>query len=143
MERKDLLILIVDAAGGGRFSPIQLQKSMFLASQAEYPELKEGSYEFEKHHYGPYSRKIHDDLAGLYTDGLVTLSPSQRGNWLESAITPKGHQRALELKPSLNATMTEYISDVVKWVRSQTFASLVRAIYNKYPEYKENSVFQG
>ena len=36
-----------------------------------------------------------------------------------------------------------YIESVAEWVLAQSFGSLVKSIYDLYPDMKENSIFQG
>jgi hypothetical protein len=57
-------------------------------------------------------------------------------------LTASGLQAAAESRAKLNPALVAYLTAVVKWVSSLSFPDLVRAIYKKYPEYKENSVFR-
>ena len=63
MDRTNLLLLVLDAAGGEPFSPVQLQKSLFLVTKARIPHLPDDGYEFEPYHYGPFSQQIYEDLS--------------------------------------------------------------------------------
>jgi hypothetical protein len=52
------------------------------------------------------------------------------------AIAPKAKRLA-------NAKGVAFLAKVVDWVASLSFPQLVRAIYEKYPRFKANSVFTG
>ena len=143
MDSKDFLLLVLDGADGENLTPIQIQKSLFLMSKTESTSLRDIKYVFEAYHYGPYSRQINQDIADLYSKGLVVRSPSIGGNWLNTSISSSGKEAASILRGSLAPEIVTYIRELVGWVRSQSFASLLRTVYNQYPEYRENSVFQG
>jgi len=54
IEPEDKVAAVVDAAGGTLVSRVRLQKTVYLLDQ-----LGLGSgFEFEYHHYGPYSRDL-------------------------------------------------------------------------------------
>lgn len=142
MNRKDWLLLVIAAAKGDRLSPVQLQKTVFLLGK-KYPEaVGEDFYEFIPYAYGPFCVDVYRDAEDLDQLGLVAVQPSQYGHWREYRITPVGMNRAEELGHT-NHKVVEYLEKKVKWAKSQNFQTLVRKIYDKYPEYRVNSVFQG
>jgi len=57
--------------------------------------------------------------------------------------TPGGMTAAATLKRNADAKGVAYLEKVVDWVSSLSFPALVRAIYDKYPKFKANSVFTG
>ena len=143
MESKDFVLLVVAAGKDKALTPVQLQKSLFLISDADLPETPNPLYKFEPHHYGPFDADIYGDADLLQEGGLVLRVPSRHGSWIETVITPDGSSRASSLEKKLSEPTIEYIHNVVEWVQSQSFSGLLRTIYSMYPQYRENSVFRG
>jgi len=144
MERRDWNLLVLSAAGGTSLSPVQLQKSLFLLERNLPVEVRgEDFYHFEPYNYGPFDSNVYSDASILTFQGLAQSSQSCQGNWTEYAATAEGMDRANVLKASLPRGVADYVGKIVQWVRGQSFTSLVRAIYERYPEMKEKSVFRG
>jgi uncharacterized protein len=141
MQRRDWNLLVLAAAEGQALSPVQFQKALFLISR-ELPvaDLSETFYNFEPYNYGPFDADVYNDALRLVPEELVVVSRSPRG-WMEYSATPTGVERAKRIAESLDPAITNYVKRVVTWVRSQSFPALVRAIYQKYPDMKVNSVF--
>ena len=68
--------------------------------------------------------------------------PSPGGTWLDRAITPDGMKKAEEIEKELSEPVAKYLRDLVAWVQSLSFSNLVKSIYDLYPDYRKNSVFQ-
>ncbi len=143
MNSKDFLLLVVAASDAKPLTPVQLQKSLFLISEANLDETPNSFYEFEPYHYGPFDSNVYADAAILQSEGMVIRMPSTRGTWTDTIVTPEGLAAAKSIEKNLSTPTKDYIKTVVEWVLAQTFSSLLRAIYEKYPVYRENSVFQG
>lgn len=141
MERRDWNLLVLAAAGGKTLTPVQFQKSLFLLGK-NLPEemIGEGYYRFEPYNYGPFDSSVYSDATSLVSSELVLLS--DQGRWKQFAATAAGIDQAKELEKALPPETAEYVRKVVGWVRGQSFASLVQAIYKHYPEMKANSVFK-
>ena len=142
MDRKDFLLLVLYAAEGQPLTPVQLQKSLFLIWKADLPEVPKAFYSFDPYHYGPFDVNIYHDADFLQQQNMAIRSPSTNGTWTNTIITPDGQTRAGTLESGLSAESRRYIREVVTWVRSQSFKQLTRSIYDKYPEFRQNSVFQ-
>jgi len=142
MERMDWALLAISHAKGAGLSPVQLQKSLFLLGKELPGEVGPDFYSFVPHNYGPFDSAIYTDAALLSGMGLVTRNNSGRG-FVEYAPTPDGLAYAEKLKANAPGKAVGYLGRVVPWTQGLTFAALVRAIYAKYPEFRENSVFQG
>lgn len=143
MDKKDFLLLAVSAADGKPVTPVQLQKSLFLMGKAGLPEVPTPFYSFEAYHYGPFSVEIYEDTERLRQEGLVIRTPATDGQWKETTISTQGQLKAHTLAKELSAGTKEFIQAVVQWVQSLSFNDLVRTIYKVYPEFRQNSVFQG
>jgi uncharacterized protein YwgA len=143
MERTEFLLLVVAAGDGKPLTPVQLEKTLFLIGRANFPEAPEPFYEFERYHYGPFAKDIYADADILSKEGLVARIRSERGTWTDTVITASGSSKAAALKKSLSPRTIKYIDETVRWAQSLSFSDLLRAIYSQYPEFRENSVFQG
>jgi uncharacterized protein YwgA len=140
---KDWTLLAISAAEGRPVTPVQIQKCLFLLSREIPQHLPQGFYEFAPYNYGPFNKGIYDDLDELASEGLVYILSSGDRRWKEYAATPSGLERSATIGRDVPDQVTEYLRHLMAWCRSKTFEELVSAVYNRYPEYRRNSVFQG
>ena len=139
MTRTDLLLRILTAAEGQPLTPVVLQKVTFLLGK-EFPnQLPDDFYQFQKDAYGPFCKEIYRDAEALQRDGLVTISRNEAGGWKDYAASFKA---ATVQVNSIPEQVASYIVETVSWARGLSFQELVRHIYQRFPEYRENSVFQ-
>lgn len=142
MHRRDALLAILGTAEGRTFSPVQLQKAVFLVTRNAPTIFDEDSkFSFEPYDYGPFDREVYSEATALEMQGLATVSRASR--YSEYAATDAGVAAARQKLLELPDATREYISQVVTWVRTVGFATLVKSIYAQYPEMRENSIFQG
>jgi uncharacterized protein YwgA len=139
MRPSETILAILASADGRPLTPVQLQKAVFLLDRNG---LARG-FQFRPYDYGPFDRTVYDEAAALAERGLVSISPAQWGRWNVYAATADGIHAGREVLDDLPADHAAYVRSVVEWVRSQSFASLVKSIYQQYPEMRENSIFQG
>jgi hypothetical protein len=142
VERHDWTLLAISLAKGRGLSPVQLQKILFLLWKSVPSDIGTDFYTFEPYNYGPFDRTIYSDAEYLSMFGLVNISNTGSG-YSEYAVTPAGQTRAEMIRACAPPRALAYLEQAVQWAQSLSFSSLVRAIYNKYPEYRVNSVFQG
>jgi len=141
MNKQELLLLVLDI--GGSLSPIQLQKTLFLIGTELSDIAPEEFYEFAPYDYGPFNPEIYSDVEILSLEGLAQIdNPLMRG-WRRYGLTGEGTQKAREIADALDPELLDRLEEKVAWVKKQSFTSLVRSIYEKYPEYSVNSVFKG
>jgi uncharacterized protein YwgA len=141
MDRRNWLLLAVDAAGASGLTPAQLQKSLFLLERAS-PEKLSGFYNFSPYNYGPFSKQIYDDAEEMAGQGNLVIAQAPGMRFSEYIITPQGQEVAANLRRRAEPQAVEYLQRVVAWARKQSFSQLIRAIYKQYPEFRVNSVFQ-
>lgn len=141
MDRKNWLLLALNAAGAQGLTPAQLQKSLFLLGR-ELPNHVDNFYHFTPYNYGPFSKQIYDDAEAMSLQGLLTISQVPGRQYSEYAVSPRGRASALAAKQLADRSALEYLERVVDWASQQSFSKLVRSIYRKYPEFRVNSVFQ-
>jgi len=142
MARQDWLLMALATRGGAPMDPVQIQKAMFLLGRQMTDDVGPGFYSFRPYNYGPFDSDIYTDLQRMALRGLVSISQSSRGT-RSFSVTPEGMRQGEELLRNLNPAVRSYLQRVVQWVCSLSFADLVRAIYDRYPEFRQNSVFAG
>lgn len=140
MNREDWTLLALYFGGGRGLSPVQLQKSLFLLAM-EVAEVRPNFYEFVPHNYGPFSKQIYADAERMAAFGLVAIERDPQ-SYATFLITASGQIRIAQIQPYIPARASNYLERAVQWAQQQSFSGLVRAIYEKYPAYRVNSVFQ-
>jgi hypothetical protein len=108
IEPEDKVAAVVDAAGGTLVSRVRLQKTVYLLDQLG---LSSG-FNYEYHHYGPYSRDLDNATGDARALGVVREEIHQRasdgasyslfilpkpGSSKEEALGMLGRTRATEL----------------------------------------------
>lgn len=139
MKREDLLLKIIAAAEGQPLNPAQLQKVAFYVGMHFAAELRD-YYEFRKYDYGPFCVDVYRDAEKLEREGMITISIHPGGGWRQYAATLAGIRAELKDIPDEIST---YIIRKVRWARDLSFPELVRAVYQEFPQFRENSVFSG
>lgn len=137
VSRSDILLAILAAANGKELSRGHLQKVAFLVSEEFKGELPPDFYEFDKHNYGPFCHDITGDTDMLLYWGWIKASAGSDRSTETYSISK--HFNLDELQ--LGEDVKRYIKDTVAWVADMSFSKLVRAIYLRYPEFLERSIF--
>ena len=144
MKKEDVLLLVVASAKDEPLTPVQLQKVLFLIDKQCHGRIPTSTfYDFEPYHYGPFDAEVYRDADELADEGMVLRFQSNRGAWMNTISTHSGRERADQLKEEMDPEIVQYIDDVVEWAQGLSFRELVASIYQAYPEFKANSVFQG
>lgn len=142
LKNRDVTLLVVAAAGDTGLTPVQLMKSMFLVGQCSLSDLPSNYYRFFAYNYGPFHPDVYRDVEVLVNEGSVYEIREAGQNWSKYIIAPPGLRSAEGLKRQIAREFSDYINEVVSWVKSLTFNQLLQAIYVEYPDMRENSVFQ-
>ncbi len=140
MTKDEWTLIAIAMAQGASLSPVQLQKAMFIFGDSLSPEDKARFYEFVPYHYGPFSKDVYTDAELFAAQGLVTIQP---GRYSKYAATPQGIAAASRIEATADRGKLEFMRKVVEWVRARSFQEIVRAVYEKWPAFRVNSVFQG
>jgi hypothetical protein len=144
MTRKDVLLAILAAARGQSYTPAQLQKGAFLITRNLPGLVADGlAFNFMPYDYGPFDRAVYDEASALQRDGLADIHPSGSGRWNVYSASSEGVSRGDELLAQMSEAHRKYVAETSRWVRSRSFTSLVKSIYEAYPEMRANSVFRG
>jgi len=143
MDRRELLLAVLVAAKGHALHPAQIQKAVFLLDR-NLPRLvdKGPGYHFVPYNYGPFDRNVYVEAERLRDAGDAIIAPAPNGRWYTYAASEAALSRDDVILCRLTAKHRQYLVSVVQWVLAQSFSSLVKSIYDAYPEMKENSIFQ-
>jgi hypothetical protein len=142
MNRHELVLAALAAAQeNATFSPVQVQKLFFLIDREAAALVGGPHFDFRPYDYGPFDSAVYGVLTSLEHEGFVQSLPS--GRYRLYSLTPEGCQQGSRLLSTLGNNARAYLEQVTTWVRRLSFAQLVAAIYNKYPDMKVNSVFRG
>ena len=143
MNRRELVLAVLACADGRTFSPVQIQKATFLLSR-NMPNLIEGpGFAFKPYDYGPFDSDVYSEIESLGRDGLAVTAPSGIGRWSTYAASDAGVARGQELLAKLDQPSRDYVAQISTWVRRLSFGTLVKSIYEAYPDMKVNSIFKG
>lgn len=141
---RELTLLAIGLAGGQPLTPVQLQKAVFLLQELLPGSVKpDAGYAFVPHNYGPFCAGVYDDARELSEEAFVTVQQVPGQRFSSYTATAAGLTQANMIAAQLPAESSAYARRVVDWVRAQSFRGLVSAIYERWPQYKVNSVFQG
>jgi len=140
MDRREILLAALAPAAREPYTPVQLQKMMFLIDR-EVPDLVGGThFHFQPYNYGPFDRAVYDELEVLESQGYVETMGVH--TWRNYRLTKAGQELGDTILGGLPPEAQDYLRRVSEFVRSLTFRELVLAIYKAFPDMKENSVFQ-
>ena len=141
MDRRGL-VLVALAAGGGNaiFSPVQVQKLLFLIDREASELLGGPHFNFEPYDYGPFDKGVYEELEQLSLEGMVKIQNS--GRYQEYLLTPLGYEKGREELQQLQKNVASFLIRAAEWVQSLTFQQLVAAIYKYYPDMKTKSIFR-
>ena len=138
-DRAEVVLAAMAAGGVGTlFEPVRIQKLLFLIDR-EIPDAVGGPhFDFRPYHYGPFDRAVYDTLEALSEIGQVHIreKPGRR----TYTLTASGLEGGRAVLMRLPAEIRRYFIEAAKAVLSLGFASLLAAIYHRYPEMAENSV---
>lgn len=146
MPRRDVLLMMMAPAGTAVHTPVQVQKLAFLIDRLIGETIGGTGFHFKPWHYGPFDKAVYKALEELERDGLVEINDmSAQMQPTQYRLTNLGEREGTDLLETLgdqNPDTAEYIETLSNWVRDQSFASLLRAIYAKFPDMAANSVFK-
>jgi hypothetical protein len=144
MNRRELVLAVLAASEGRPYTPVQIQKSVFLITENAPDIVDEGpDFDFQPFDYGPFDPDVYAEAQALANSGLVAIAPSDVGRWNTYAASDRGIAEGRNVLASLPQARREYVAEVSEWVRRLSFTSLVKSIYDAYPEMRVNSIFRG
>lgn len=142
MDTNSLVLAALSPAGGAEYTPVQVQKLLFLIEMNVPHEVGGQHFDFQPYDYGPFDKTIYQVLETLEATGLIQISEAPGRSWKTYRLTDEGTQAGSAALSQLSEAAQDYIRRLSKYVRTVSFAELVSSVYKAYPEMKVNSVFQ-
>jgi hypothetical protein len=139
---RDELLLATLASADGEFSPVQIQKTMFLLDKKAASMTGGTHFKFRAYDYGPFDETIYQSLCALRDQALVVINTSPASKYRGYGLTAAGRVKGNAILAAQKPQLSGYISQLTKFVRSLGFAQLISSIYKEFPEMKANSVFK-
>lgn len=142
--RQQSLLVFLGGDDKKRLDPIRIQKGLFILAQ-ETPEdwlSSEARYRFEPYRYGPYSPEIYYDLDKLEGLGYAKTTRVIGQSWNYYSLTPEGEELRRDVAEGMDARAVEYFRRLRDFVGSLSFRKLLTTVYEHYPAYAVNSVFE-
>lgn len=131
---------MASAEPGALFGPAQIQKLMFLIDAELGGTIGGPFFDFMPYDYGPFDSNVYSALHRLKHEGL--LDTDYTGRYRRYFLTGPGHATGRQHLNQLGENARDFIARTARWVREVSFSQLVSAIYERYPEMKENSIFR-
>ena len=125
---------------GALFGPAQIQKLMFLIDAELAGNIGGPFFEFLPYDYGPFDSAVYSAVNRLKLEGLLATDLTER--YRRYFLTGPGHEAGQQHLNQLDEGARDFIARAARWVREVSFSQLVSAIYERYPEMKENSIFR-
>lgn len=142
MDRQTLLLAGLAAGGQDAvYPPAQVQKLFFLLDREVASYTQGPHFAFEPYDYGPFDAAVYSELDRASSLGFVAINRSARVRTY--ALTLEGYRAGADALAKIAEPARTFFCDAAKWVNSMSFAQLVSAIYQKYPDMKTKSVFRG
>jgi hypothetical protein len=142
MNRTDYTLAVLASADGAIFTPVQVQKLFFLLDKKVPQDVGGPHFNFEPFDYGPFDSNVYQELEFLADRGQVAIDRNPNTGWRTYRPTPEGLETGKRTLQAINPTTREYVNRLSRWVRSISFAELVSAIYDHFPEMRARSVFR-
>jgi hypothetical protein len=141
MDQKSFALMALGGKTLNSYTPVQLQKLLFLLDRGIGQQLGGSGFNFQPYHYGPFDKDVYHTLDALDREGLAEILEPPLAAIRTYRLTAAGLARANQLLSQLQKEVRDYVGEVGNFVRSQSFAGLVSSIYAAFPEMKVNSVF--
>ncbi len=140
MDQREIVLIGLAPANGAIYTPVQVQKMFFLLDKNITNKIGGPFFDFQPYNYGPFDKGVYQVLEQLQKEGLVDIDFQY--NWHVYKLTVEGQEEAESHLMELPKNIRDYIYIISEYVRSLSFTQLVKAIYQAYPEMRQNSVFQ-
>lgn len=145
MHRADWLLLLLAVRDAAEpLDPVRLQKGMFLlANETQLPQAQR--YDFFAYDYGPFSVDLYRDLDLLHRQGMIERMRAPGYTWFRYRPTLRGLGDAERIVGQMDASQrscAKVLQRLKHDVLRRGFRELLEYVYERYPEYAENSVFE-
>ncbi|GAB3676823.1 PadR family transcriptional regulator [Halopiger thermotolerans] len=145
-EQVSLLALLFSSEESKIKGKTRLQKLAFLLDKEEVGEEKD-LYKFIKYDYGPFSKQLMEDVDFFKEEGFIEVDTKRTfsGNTrYDYKLTNEGEQLANLLFNNVDDAEELHNSakEITEQYNEYPIRKLVEYVYDEYPEYKENSVYE-
>lgn len=141
MDRMEVMLAALASGAHEEFSPVQLQKLMFLIDRNIGSAIGGPFFDFKPYDYGPFDVGVYNEFSVL--SGLEMGDCHGDGKGRRYRLNDEGRARAQEVIAKLQPEVRDYMKSIAEFVQKVSFTTLVSSIYKHYPEMKANSVFRG
>ena len=147
IDRESLVPLaLLDAMGGEIQGKTRLQKLAFLLDEEQLGDRFD-AYSYRKYDYGPFSKELLDDTESLAQKDLVDISEQRTvgGNTrYDYQLTDPGQDAVSKLseKESDISEIFDAAEEIVSEYGDLPLRDLIERVYDMYPKYTKNSVYQ-
>jgi hypothetical protein len=143
LSHEEVALVVLSLADGETFTPVQIQKALFLADDKAPRAFRTDSrYRFEPYDYGPFDWQVYADVENLERRGLARVNQQPGSRWRTYAASPAGIAEGRRLATRVGIAEQITLQKIVHLVRSLSFNELVSAIYKAYPPMRARSVFR-
>ena len=142
MKRESFVLVALFSGKGAVYSPVQLQKMLFLVDRNLKDELKGPVFNFQPYDYGPFDKSIYSVVESLAKEGLVVIQTEEGRGWNTYTLSDQGARIASQIYSALPEKARAYFEKISGFVRKLSFEELLSAIYKAYPEMAEKSLFR-
>jgi hypothetical protein len=135
-------VLAVMAGVHEPLTPVQVQKLFFILDQKIADEVEGPHFRFVPYNYGPFDPAVYHELDGLTERGLAVVDTGAPTRCY--ALTPGGVFAGLSTFSRFFSPPTQdFVRKLAAWIRSVSFAQLVSAVYEQWPQMRAKSIFRG
>jgi hypothetical protein len=141
LPREQIALVILSLANGEPFTPVQIQKALFLADDKASGAFS-SRYDFQPYDYGPFDRQVYSDIDELAQNGMAQINQQPGARWRTYSASVVGIDLGQHYAERLTDEQRAVLEKIVQLVRSLSFNELVSAIYRAYPPMRARSVFR-
>jgi uncharacterized protein YwgA len=134
MNKKEVILAAMAPAKSNKYSPVQIQKLLFLMDKAFSAITGVPILNFQPYYYGPFDKSIIDELEQLRDDGLILFT--SEGTYTSYSLSSRGQVEGEKILYSMPEKPREYIKLLSEFVRKLSFAELVSVISKDFPDMK-------
>lgn len=134
-----ILLLLFSHSDKPIFGRVQMTKQVFLLTKEVLNEDEVQDANFVPYRYGMYSFLVGNALTNLEYSGFIQRRGRKNSKLEQFNITEKGKQHISRLFHSLPEALQEKIKEKRKGWDQLGYDGILRLVYQKYPEYKEES----
>lgn len=145
LKREDWLLMLLGLPDEQGRTPsvdrVRVIECLFILEK-RMPAAVAGSpfYDFQPHNYGPFDAAVYHDAEAMEAAGDVQ---TVRERYVGYRATPQGQARAASLRAHADPKAVSYLLELRKWANNVDFTTLVKSVYQEFPEQRAKSIFRG